>query len=228
MSNVWPFCPLRDYIEERQWLTDVINVVEDEVRYSVRETPRIDITYNYLFTTAASLAIATRRAKAYVNELIGIPLWSLAVRLGSVATGTTVITIDTVRYDLSATSTVFIYQGYGTYHISTLNAITTTSITLTSAIPTSAFTNCFIMPLVYGYLTNGLEFIREIGSKKRGSVTFTSTTCFQNSTWPYSFLTYTNPYKNSPVLENTLIESFTQKYYRTNNFFDSSSGDFIR
>jgi len=218
---MWPFPPTKVFTEAKNWLTDVIQIKTGESRYSLRDTPRLTLSYDYILKDTESYAKARTLASNIANYAIASPQWSIIKYIGEVPLGSLSISCDTSYLELNATGAVIVlYENHSKYEILEIDSFTADIINFKLQ-TTVDFAKCYILPIRVGYSQNGISITRQPKHEIQASLTLDNiTNAFSDGIWPE-----TSSYLGYPVLEETLVVTggLAERSERQFSNFDSDT-----
>lgn len=219
----WPYPPLRDYKETRQYLTNIISAKSAEDRHSIRDTYRSILSYDYIFLNYRDFSEAKIYADRAINLPLAVPLWSDVVKVTNLTIGQTVISFDTTPFEYILDGIVCFWKSAAINELQEVIAITDTEITLKSGL-TQDFAECYVVPVRVGIATTGITFKKEENHKKYGSLEVIVDDNYYLSVWNK------NTFLSLPIIENPAIISggIDTKIYRELEIFDSISNGFSK
>lgn len=156
MPDLWPFQPEGGITEQIDWLTDIRQSPQGEMRDSLAE-PRQSLNHSF-FWDGEEHAVALGLIEANPVGDWYLPLWT------DITTGVDVLATDTVINcdtdgDYVAGGYAVIYLDRFTYVVVQIDAVNAGSITLTAQVG-SAFTDAVVAPIRTAFSPNGFEFER--------------------------------------------------------------------
>lgn len=222
--TVWPFPPYINFREIRQWATDVIPARGGEQRFSNRELARTEIEGSYPLHNAEMVSIAKRIAHKLAHLPLAVPSWSNVVKVGALNFGTTVISINTTNIEIAENASILIFGSYQNKEIQEVLSMTSSSITLKSAI-TSTYPVAWVAPINVGYPINGINIDRSSNTEVKASFSIVDTNTFTSIAWPTSEV-----YKGLRVLQNKIVLSggLSSRYERSMDVEEVMSGDIAK
>ncbi|QEA10940.1 tail assembly protein [Vibrio phage vB_VpS_CA8] len=123
----WPYLPKGDFVETREWLTDVIRTRKKEQRLSLRRGPRKTVSLAYQISEA-DLSNMWSHSRVWVNQTYAVPDWTKFLRVGSIGMGVTELSFDAVSLGLVASGFAFIYDNNEKYEVRPVKAVTTSKV----------------------------------------------------------------------------------------------------
>lgn len=216
---LWPFSPLVDFSENRQWLTDIIQSRAGEQRFALREVPRVSLEYNFLFRSTNEFATAKRLAREYVANPMAIPAWSDVIPLTNLVAGQVTITFNTTNIELFVKQPIVFWASWESFEVQEILSFTSTSITLKEPLKNN-FTKCWASPVLIGFNDSEISITSNENYKKTGKINFTSVEILTSSAWT------TEMFQTIPVLTTTSIVSrgIVNAFSREQETFDSVMG----
>lgn len=200
----WPFPPREQVIESAEWLTDVIRAKGDEQRFAQRNVPLRRFIYQHTLTEEHYQAA---RAIIRQNGAVLCPEWPLAVNVGAVSSGASVV----VAYGqpdggIDIGTQVLLWQGAD--HYATATVIDTDSAdTFTLDSVARSFSNARLVPLRTAVIPQGLQGSRPAGPMVQCSVEFDLTESEDLGASPYSQYQGDDLVSDCPVIAG---ESFAE------------------
>jgi hypothetical protein len=166
---LWPFCPLKEFTESREWYTDVITTRKTEERFSHRDYPRISVNYNFRFLNEYEYSLANRIANTIAGLPVVIPLWT-ELRYGkNITAGDTAVSFDTSNLEIHPSDMVVLYAGVDKHFIGRIDTVTSQGVTLIDAVSMN-FPECLILVLISGIAQSGFSFSRDPGGATTGAL----------------------------------------------------------
>jgi hypothetical protein len=153
----WSFPPQTNYVETREYLTDVSNSKEGELRAALRELPRTNLRYNNFFKTTPEFVQAKFVSEASVDGFISAPLWMDLTRVTNLTLGDTVISLTNLYHEWAVGTKVIVWGNYNTYEVSEITATSLTDITLADPLLRD-YSVAYIMPLLTGITSSEISF----------------------------------------------------------------------
>lgn len=152
-----------DEIDETMvFLTDVLEKAGKEQRIRLRKNPRAILSHRYLIDDDRRRSEIDRKLAASQTAQWACPLWEHEVRLEADASaGATTITVSSTDFrDYRIGGLVLIFVPDGDYEIRTIDAKTSTTITLASGLTSSYSIGARVVPVVPARLRPNLEGVR--------------------------------------------------------------------
>lgn len=219
---LWSFAPQTTFTESRAWLTDIIPAKSAESRYSVREIPRLTLSYKYVFRTQQEYALAKLKAKTIANLAIATPLWTDLVKLTNLTITDTVIALTTTNLELEPGSIVMFWENYDNFELKEISALTSSTITLTQGLEKS-HSSCWLAPVYIGYPKDGINLNRGEAHSLSSNISCEITKCYNNPTWASPEM-----YLSLPIFTtgNIVTGGLQERFSRAMEVFDSDTGAF--
>jgi hypothetical protein len=216
---VFPFPPKVTFGESRSWATDVISARSGETRYSLRDTPRLNLRYDYEFHSREDHSQAVTMANTLAAYSVGLPLWSDNYKLASVTAGSTDIYFKTANLEFVVGSSAVIYTSFSKYEVVQIAAIYSDHVTLSNTVVASQGA-CWIIPIVIGYLSNGFLFSDTSKHANTASLEATIVENFVSPVW------VAPTYLGYPILTDTQVVSLELSggFRREQSVADCTSG----
>lgn len=235
----WSFPPQTSYNETREYLTDISDSKEDEIRSALRELPRTNLRYSNLFKTTPEFVQAKLVSEASVDGFISAPLWHDLTTVTGLLLGDTSISLDNTAHEWGVGTKLIIWGNYNTYEITTITLMGLSSITIADPLLRD-YTKAYIMPLITGILPNGVNFQFNNNNRTADFSLLSTETYFEEalnspfidldgSVLTDSFGEFLYPeatdYVGHPLLEGTLInEGISLNYAREGYVNDNEIG----
>lgn len=145
--------------ETLEWFTDVLGSRTGEQRIALRSVPRQFFELSHIFE-AADYAFARHWTRRNGAIEVLVPVWPEGQQIDTtVASGSTVLTLDTTIMDVRDGAYFAVWEDEFTYHTSLVTSHTTTTVTLTT--PTTAdLVRPHFLPVRRMFLTGGAKFTR--------------------------------------------------------------------
>lgn len=157
MSKVWPFPPQRELKEKTEWKTEVLRARSAEQRICLRNTPRTSIEYDFQLLPQ-EIEAATVMTRQWGLDEFYLPFWHELTRMGTIASGTEVLNLDTTVRRYTAGGSVFIIGGDGKYEVATISAVTPNTLELASPFVVLGYANAVVMPCFAARVASPFKF----------------------------------------------------------------------
>lgn len=155
--EVWPFMPQANMQESMEWRTDVLDSRAKEQRVCLRTWPRVGVRYKHILSPA-QFAQAKLMARAIGTDRLYVPLWADIREQGALASGASVLTLDTTKLRLG--TCVLIWEDCQKYETKAIASFDANSVTLATALSNS-YANAVLVPCAEGHIVQGPNFTRD-------------------------------------------------------------------
>lgn len=219
----WSFCPSSEQKETRQYLTDIIQSIDSEQFYALRDAPRTVYSYEYVFRSVTEYTLAKQMVAAYSHIGMATPIWSQATKVKGLAAGSTVLTVNTAPLEIAIGSLGVLYRDYDYYEVIEVLSFTTNTITFKLATLNSFLNmNCWFMPVTTALNERNITFSRSPGSQNKAQGEFTSL----NSYYLSDYTGY-ETYNGLPVISNATVSvgELSEFHARNIEYVDFQVGD---
>lgn len=209
--------------EVLEFLTDVNASAtnEVEVRDQMRAIPRQTYTYTYDLAYLKTMGVANA-VSAAIRSSWAVPEWAAAQSV-VVASGQTVVNVDTAIHDLRVGSLAMLYSLAGTWELVEVASLTGTSITVPA---TSLNGLIYVVPVRIGYISGQSKFA-PTGFDSQMKLVFNIDDVLTGLTETASQLNgldlYTDPYLIDGSGATTISQDDVQVEYGTGNIDHSTS-----
>lgn len=222
---IWPFPPLVEYNESRQWLTDIISAKSAEERYSIREIPRINLNYKFTFRDQTTYTKARALADKVTNYSMAMPYWKDARKVFNISATDAEIFVDTSFYEYSVDMIIMLFVSPDNYELLRISAVAANKLTLAQSV-VGSYSSCWLVPVYTGWNENGIEFQLGENNSINCNVNFQGLKCYFDPTYwtPEVF------YNSIPVFINPSVVTggIVRNYKRDQETFDSITGSFYK
>lgn len=157
--------PEMPYTETLEWSTDVLKHVDGtEQRISIRKNPRQLFRWNFRLEDGEERSFIHNLISDWQHRIFGLPVWHETTRLSAAASvNDTTITVQSTSYaDYRVGGLVVVLDDRNTFDVFELSSLTSTTLTLSSAIQNSYGVGTYVMPLrtaVAKRLISGSRFV---------------------------------------------------------------------
>lgn len=208
----FPYQAQTPWSEILEWKTNVlISNNGSEQRIRVRNAPRQSFSAVYPIQNS-EIARSVNIVYSWLARRWAVPVWSETQVIASISIGATVITCDTVNYDIRAGSLIGIWKTATQNEILEIASLTSTTITLTTTVQ-FAYIDALLYPVRIGRVTNNGVARNSNGYNASLELTYD---IFDNKTLPVSaptqYLGY-DLYTDETVLDssNQVDDSFVTR-----------------
>lgn len=206
------YFPAITAVEERlDFATAVFSARAGEAAHTVRELPRLSLTYKY--STLQTLLDFKALAEKIGSSLCRMPYWlSYGIAQGLIAGSSSItLEIDYLRFPVD-TKEILIYENLNKWELVEVSAFSSGILTLNTPL-IQDYSKVYIVPVLQGYILEGVKF-----TENSAEVSFQTDYCNPLSE---SFLTFNGipvcPFK----FEKTSVE---HRVMRKTEVFDTISG----
>jgi len=219
---LWPFAP-QTLTGKREWLTDIIPSRHGEQRFTLRETPREILSYNYLFKDTREYSLAKVIGQFNSHLALATPLWTDAVQLTNLVIGQTSVFFTTANLELQVNSIVVFWSNFDSYELSEVLSVFSDHIVLKQTIKIDR-KKCWIIPVFIGYTESGINLNRSENKSLTGAVDFNITNTYNLPVWPNGIT-----YLGLPVvIDNSIVTGgLSERFSRDTSTFDSETGELV-
>lgn len=149
----FPYQAQTPWTEVLEWKTNVlISNNGSEQRVRVRNAPRQSFGAVYPIQST-EFARSVNIVYSWLARRWAVPVWSETQVIASISAGASVITCDTVNYDIRAGSLIGLWKTDTQNEILEVVSLTATTVTLTTTVQLS-YTNALLYPVRIGRVTN--------------------------------------------------------------------------
>lgn len=167
---VVPFRPLQDCNESLEWKTNVIRAKAKEQRIALRDAPRQSIEYEYMFEDR-QVSLSRAIYYGWANRQFGVPVWFEMEFVGSIAAGTTILTVDTSNVEYRVNYPAMIWVNDEEFEVLIVTAVNVGSIEFFVG-PVNTYDNAYICPVRYGRAPSGISYKRSSNHLIKARTTF--------------------------------------------------------
>lgn len=210
-----PKYPLKESLE---WKTDILKSFNGEQRIRLRDAPRQIFSIESVIDKASYTKL---KAISYqwAHRVFAIPMWIDATLVSSIASGSSIIYLDTTSKDFRSNDIVVIWKSDSDYEaIETLDVYADR---IELKLPTSKlYTNALVIPTRFANTLSGISFSRDADEIIKLAANFT-VRINKNLESIASF----QMYKSVPVLLDKPLssDSLSDSYIRDVDTFDNGS-----
>lgn len=167
---MWSIVPQHGFIENLEWLTDVMRAKAGENRHALRKSPRQTFEYTY-WLDDKQYALTKAIAYGWGERTYGVPVWAEAQFIGTVAAGATTVNVNTTESDYRIGEVILLWSNYDNYQAYEIDSINAGSVDL--RIPTSAsLEGVYAVPVRYGRAKDGIKAERDSNKRTVVDATF--------------------------------------------------------
>ena len=222
---LFPFVPLIENTESREWLTEIIPSRSNESRYALRECPRTTLSYKYLFQSHEEYLAALALARASTNLGFGVPNWANISKLTQrISSGVSNIYFDTTNMEIVADSLVLIWEAYDSYTLVQVLTVFADHIVLRAPI-VRGYTDATWAILVKTGTSNGVRVSLGIDHRKEATIELVTPFTYVDPIW-----TDTDTYLSLPILSDisSTVGGLTGTISKEMGGVDNSIGNYIK
>lgn len=222
---IFPFEPLVPMTETLEWATNVIKARDgSEQRMSIRPIPRQSFKIDVFLKDEQVQSALDAMLFTWQKIAWGLPIWGeWTQHLSTITAGDFTITLDTENADYRDDSLAVIWKDWDDYEVIKISTVTSTTLTLGTAVANTWTGLKWIMPLRHTYMYSQATRKGEPGKVGGGSFTF----LVKDNV----LLTGYSPdvsYKDLPVLPSPLVEDEQEIEIDADAVItDSITGDFL-
>jgi len=174
MIEVFPFQPLADIRETLGWLTAHTPCWEGEERIPLRDSPRLEIGYNFAIPTDAELKLIAEFSQRNRGLDVQVPRWATHVFVLHLASGVTTLTLpdpSDLTYALQSGDDVILWESSTSYLIAEVQSFSAGILTFTAPISRN-LDFFYVVPLLTGKIKEEISLTKEAGGRKRAAFSF--------------------------------------------------------
>lgn len=220
---VWPFLPNTDFSENKEWLTDVLPSRHGEQRLAVRELPRMNLNYKFVYRTTKEYALAKQLSARMAHLAAGTPLWSDITPVTNLVVDQTIIYFTTTNLEYRVNSIVIFWDSYDLYEVGEVSEVYSDRIILKQGL--KAFhSKCWVAPILIGYIPGGINLSRDEKGRTTGGIGYKITDTFNSPAWT------TDTFLGLPVMtaSSVVTGGLAERFARDVEVFDSVAGNFAQ
>jgi hypothetical protein len=207
MTDVFAIAPLTTFEEVFEWGTTVIGCRNSESLESYKEQPVYYANYTFNFRSVEEFTYAKALAERIGLDIFYLPLWHLYALFPAITAGVSSISciLSFIEYPVEE-KTFLLFESPANWEVVTIAGVSDTIFTLTAPVSRD-FTKAWLVPLVKGFLTEGVSFSDSSGSSFSAKLSFRGFYRYAPTTFPVIpdyFAEY--PVLDLPLQTSTTIE----------------------
>jgi len=217
----WSFLPNIVHKEQKKFLTDVLTSISSESFLSLRDVPRVDYIYDYVFRTIEEYTLAKNLAHYGTNIGLATPVWWQTQRIPALTAGSTLIIANTANIDIATGDLGVIYVNYKIFEL--IEVLSFNSNTITTKLPIlGTFPSCWYIPVKPAINERNITFGRKNGGVNSAEGTFN----VMAGSYAPSFSGYST-FNSLPVITKaTVVTGSLQEFSsRDSNYISNNIGD---
>lgn len=174
MIEVFPFQPLADIRETLGWLTAHTPCWEGEERIPLRDSPRLEIGYNFAIPTDAEFKLIAEFSQRNRGLDVQVPRWTTHVFVLHLASGATTLALSDpsdLTYALQSGDDVILWESSTSYLIAEVQSFSVGILIFTAPIVRN-LDFFYVVPLLTGKIKEEISLTKEAGGRKRAAFSF--------------------------------------------------------
>lgn len=223
-SIVWAFIPMKGITEILKWNTDIMRSRNgNEQRKAVRKNPRRKFEMSFRAAKRNRRLMENILQKAQARDVL-LPVWTdWRQSKQTVSDGDATIPVDTTQTELAAGNLCMIMTDPFSYEIREIETVSSSSVTLTTALDNDWPQGSFVVPCIITMIENEPEFERINDDTIEVEMLFRSNTAYNY----FDEGTQSKSYKNREVsTRRNYNQQVSESYRRQKNVIDTETGTF--